>query len=152
MRNARVTAERWGAIVCAGLALVVGVGCGSDGTYPVRGRLVYQDSQQPVTELAGFSVTFTSAALGKSATGTVREDGTFRLTTVRSDDGAYPGTYKVIVSQPHPDPERREGRPPVVDPVYEAPSRTPLEVTVEAKSGNEFTFPLKRFQAKSKGR
>jgi hypothetical protein len=127
-------------------------GCGSGGTYPVKGTLVYEDNQQPVAELAGFSVTFTSPTLGKSATGTVGEDGTFRLTTVQSNDGAFPGSYKVIVSQPHPNPERGERRSPVVDPVYENPSKTPLEEMVEAKSTNEFTLRLKRFQATHKGR
>jgi hypothetical protein len=138
-------------IICAGLALAGGAGCGSDGTYPVSGQLVYEDNQQPVTELAGFSVTFTSQALGKSASGTVGGDGTFRLTSVRPNDGAFPGTYKVIVSQPHPNPERVERRSPVVDLVYENPSQTPLERAVEPKSVNEFVIPLKRFQAKPAG-
>jgi hypothetical protein len=113
--------------------------------------LVYEDNGQPVAELAGFTVTFSSQALGKSASGTIQEDGTFRLTSVRPDDGAFPGTYKVIISQPHPRPERGERRTPVIDTAYESPTQTPLERTVEAKSDNEFTFELKRLPANKPG-
>ena len=148
MPDTRAAFGRRAMVVCAASALLTAMGCGSGGTYPVSGKLVYEDNGQPVTELAGFTVTFTSQALGKSAIGTIQEDGTFRLTSVRTNDGAFPGTYKVIISQPHPRPERGERRTPVIDTVYEDPSKTPLERTVEAKSDNEFTFELKRLPAK----
>ena len=146
MRDTRAAFRRWGMTVCAGLVLL-GVGsCGSGGTYPVHGRLEYEDTHEPVTQLAGFQVTFTSQALGKSAIGMVREDGTFSLTSVKADDGAFPGRYKVIIDQPHRRPERPDRGSPVIDVIYEDPSRTPLEVEVKPQSDNEFTFPLRRFK------
>jgi hypothetical protein len=129
----------------AGLALAGLAGCGS-GTYPVSGRLEYDDGQ-PITELAGSSVTFTSEKLGVEARGELQQDGSFRLGTKRTNDGAPPGTYKVIVTQPHPAPERPVTGRPVVDLAYEDPETTPLEATVEAKS-NDFTFKLKRLKGK----
>ncbi len=133
------------AVALAGLVLAALTGCGdSNRPYPVNGQLVYEDGQ-PVTELTGFTVTFTSEKLGKSAVGQIQEDGTFRLTTTRQDDGAFPGDYLVIVSQPHPNPERREFRKPAVDLAYEDLGRTDLKATVEPK-GNEFTFRLRRLK------
>jgi hypothetical protein len=127
----------------AGLALA---GCGG-GTYPVSGRLEYEDGEPIQGGLAGCTITFTSEQLGVEARGEIGEDGSFRLGTRRADDGAPPGTYKVIVTQPHPEPERPEKRRPVVDLAYEKPDTTPLEATVERKR-NDFTFKLKRLRGK----
>lgn len=129
-------------MVCASLA-----GCGSSGTYPVKGILVYEDNDQPVTELKGFTVTFDSAALAKSAVGDIQEDGTFQLYTTTPGDGAYPGEYKVTVSQPRPRPERPVTARPVIDPMYEDPHTSPLKETVEKKS-NDFKIKLKRIKGK----
>jgi hypothetical protein len=122
----------------AGAVLIGIAGCGG-GAYSVSGQLEYED-KQPVKELAGFTITFTSDVLQKSARGEIKEDGTFRLF-----DGAFPGEYKVIVDQPHPNPERGEHRQPVVDLVYEDPVRTPLVAEVKAQS-NQFTFTLNRIK------
>jgi hypothetical protein len=125
------------------LAVAALTGCAS-GVSPVKGHLVYEDGE-PVKELAGFTVTFTSEKLGKSAVGDIDEEGAFRLTTERRGDGAFPGEYKVILTQPHPNPERGERRKPVVDLMYEDPQKTPLEATVESRM-NEFTFKLRRIK------
>jgi hypothetical protein len=117
-------------------------GCAGERAYPVRGKLVYEDGQ-PVKELAGFTVTFTSETLHKSARGNIDENGSFHL----AQDGAFPGQYKVILTQPHPNPERGESRRPVVDEAYEHPAKSTLSADVEAKN-NEFTFALKRIGKK----
>jgi len=132
-------------IILAGLALAGLAGCGG-GTYPVSGRLEYEDGE-PIREMTGCTISFTSEQLGVEARGEIQEDGGFRLGTKRPDDGAPPGTYKVIVAQPHPEPERPEKRRPVVDLSYEDPQTTPLEATVEPKR-NDFTFKLKRLKGK----
>ena len=117
-------------------------GCTGERAYPVRGQLVYEDGQ-PVKELAGFTITFTSETLHKSARGNIDENGSFQL----AQDGAFPGHYKVILTQPHPNPERGESRKPVVDEAYEQPGKSTLSADVEAKN-NEFTFRLKRIGKK----
>lgn len=141
---ARLARRSAGALACFLILVLSGCGGGGGGLYPVKGKLLYDDGQ-PVKELAGFSVTFTSEKLGKSAVGDIDEDGGFQLTTDRPNDGAIPGEYQVIVSQPHLDPERNLNRPPVVDLAYEDPARTDLKATVEPKS-NEFTFRLRRLK------
>jgi hypothetical protein len=111
-------------------------GCG--GKYRVKGKLVYEDGGQPVTELAGFTVTFSSQELGLSAQGEIQPDGSFTL-------AAPPGYYKVVIAQNHPMPGRPDRSPPVVELYYEDPDKTPLDATVE-RNKTEFTFPLKRLE------
>jgi hypothetical protein len=130
-----------------GVALLGLAGCGSKGLYPVSGQLE-DDTGQPLTGLAGYTVTFTSEALGQSVRGDIQPDGTFRLGTAKSYAGAAPGEYKVTVTQPHIRPERTGGGPPVVDLIYEDPVNTPLRATVEAKKDNFFSYKLKRIPTK----
>ncbi len=133
-------------IIAVGLLLGTQTGCGSSGKYPVHGRLLYEEDGQPITELAGFSVTFTSEQLGRSSIGEIKPDGTFQLMTQQPYDGVIPGEYRVTITQPHPEPERPEKRKPFLDLMYEDPGATPLRATVEAKSDNDFTFKLRRIK------
>jgi hypothetical protein len=87
------------------LVLILGVafscvltGCG-DGLpkpVPVGGKIMYKGN--PVE---GAQVTFHSSTAtgGRSAAGTTGKDGTFKLTTVNTDDGAAPGEYTITVSK-----------------------------------------------------
>jgi hypothetical protein len=131
-----------GSVLAAVLACLSG--CGGDRPFTVRGHLVYEDDGQPVKELAGSSVTFTSEELHKSATGNIDQDGNFQLGSLTQNDGAFPGKYKVSLAQPHPKPERGQFAKPVVDLSYEDPNKSNLEAIVEANNKNEFTFKLKR--------
>lgn len=130
-------------IILVAVLLVASAGCGGSGLYPVKGKLVYADDQQPVVELKGFGITFDSTEQKISAYGEIKEDGSFELYTTKPGDGVRPGKYKVIVQQPRREPERPNQGDPVVDLSYESVEKTPLEYTVEAKS-NDFTIPLKR--------
>ncbi len=139
--------HRMGEYAPAWMALAVclaGVGgCNGEGPYPVQGRLVFENDGQPVKDLYGYTVSFTSESSHQSATGDIDQDGGFRLTSRRKGDGALPGIYKVVLTQPHANPERGEYRQPVVDVIYEDPRRTNLRAKVEAKN-NVFTFQLRR--------
>jgi hypothetical protein len=139
-------ALRWWFVgIWVGLAVAGLAGCGN-GNCPVHGRLEFEDGE-PIRELAGSSVTFTSEQLGVEARGEIQDDGSFRLGMKREDDGAPSGKYKVILTQPHPSPERQEHRRPVVDTVYEDPDKTPLEATVD-RQHTDFTFKLKPIKGK----
>jgi hypothetical protein len=131
------------------LAALAAAGCGGKGPYPVRGKLVYEDTGQPVKELSGFDVTFTSEKLGVSARGTINEDGEFQLTTRKDNDGAPPGEYVVILTQPHRKPERPYIGDPVVDLAYEDPEKSDLKAEVKAEP-NDFTFKLRRIKGKAR--
>jgi hypothetical protein len=119
-------------------ALVLGavllVGCGGGGTSPVTGKVVYADGQ-PV---AGGTVIFTSAATKTTATGEIKPDGTFQLTTESTGDGAAPGEYSVVVHD-----AREYGKDSMIAPKYRDIAQTPLKFTVEPKS-NEFEIKVER--------
>ena len=86
---------RW--ILPGVLALfVLGVsGCGgSRGTVKVKGTVTLDEKPLP-----GATITFLPEdKSGKQAIGRSESDGTFYLTTFKTDDGAIPGEYKVIVA------------------------------------------------------
>jgi hypothetical protein len=85
--------KRWpllGLLLSALLPLAAG--CGQAKTVKVAG-VVTLDGKP----LGGATVTFTPVGDGRPASGRTDTDGSFRLTTFRSDDGALPGEYKVLV-------------------------------------------------------
>jgi hypothetical protein len=120
----------------------VATGCaGPNDPYPVKGT-VFLDGQ-PATELAGGTVTFDSAELHKSASGEIQADGTYRLGSLRKDDGAIPGTYQVTVSPPESAPAGERGKRPagVKSAAFVEPKN--LEVMVERRT-NDIPIQLER--------
>jgi major membrane immunogen (membrane-anchored lipoprotein) len=73
------------------------VGCGSDQviTYPVKGRVVFQDGSPVRTG----TVELESKQFGTTATGSINHDGTFVLGTYTANDGAADGQHNAIVVQ-----------------------------------------------------
>jgi hypothetical protein len=115
-------------------------GCNANGCYPVRG-MVYLDGQ-PATELAGGTVTFDSAELHRSASGAIREDGSYRLSSFGRDDGAMPGTYQVTISPPETPPAGERGKHAATKSAAFIEPKD-LQVTVEPK-GNDIPIELHR--------
>jgi hypothetical protein len=120
---------------CCALAavLVLAAGCGDSNpkTVPVRGKVIYNGN--PVTS---GTVTFTPEAGGPPATGEIRSDGSFEMTTFKSGDGAVPGKHKVFIvamgSTAEQLPESRSPTPPPTIPMkYTHPATSPLTATVE---------------------
>src|SRR6266511_1250628 len=87
--NARISCR-----VLALLPLLVGLGC-SGGGKPVKVEGVATLDGKP---LPAAMIQFIPDGGGVPANGVTGTDGTFRLTTYSSSDGAMPGTYKVLVS------------------------------------------------------
>jgi hypothetical protein len=81
------------------LVPMIAIGCGEDDgigrRYPVSGTIKYHG--QPVPKA---TVTFTpaDAGAGRPAAGGTDENGSYRLGTASSDDGALPGKYTVSIS------------------------------------------------------
>ena len=74
------------------------VGCGGGDGFPppvpVSGKVLV--AGKPVE---GAAVTFLSKSGGRSASGKTDKDGNFKLTSVKTDDGASPGEYAVTISK-----------------------------------------------------
>jgi len=155
--------------LCVGLAVVIGsalllsAGCGPRGGVggkPVpSGGTITLDGQP----LSGVVITFIPTGAGQPATGVSGADGSFRLTTRNTGDGAIPGTYKVTVkrqetgaggpSESPKDPgdmikameKMAKGGPPKptgpsIHPNYESVEKTPL--TWEIPSGGDRNIKL----------
>lgn len=130
----------------AGLVLLVGIGCGGTGPYPVEGKVLWADGS-PAKELAGGMVAYdliTNDPKGKmSAYGEISSEGSYRLTTLKPGDGAMPGKHRVMVSgraYPEALAHERPPGPPILDPRFYAFDTAKIEVTVEPKSN---TIPIK---------
>ena len=138
-----------------GLALLATMGCANaTRPFPVKGTILFEDGQ-PAGELVNYLVAFESPKHHTSAVGVVGEDGTFHLKTFKDNDGAIPGSYRVILTPPLP-PEmqtdrrrpKTKGIPSLIDPRYEKSDSTELTATVEPRD-NVIILPVKR--AKRRG-
>jgi hypothetical protein len=84
-----------GALLVGALVLAAG-GCGP--SRPALGKVTGRVTLAGAA-VAGASVTFMPQAGGRPATGVTDAEGRYRLTTVRSDDGAPLGTYSVTIAK-----------------------------------------------------
>jgi hypothetical protein len=79
-------------------------GCGGGlKTYPVEGRVVYDDGSPVLGGIINFETDRGNTANGEpntiNATGAVEPDGSFRLITNRQFEGAVVGVHRVAVSE-----------------------------------------------------
>lgn len=124
-------------VLHVGISLIVCLavmGCGSSQipTYPVSGTVVFEDGSSVRTGI----VELESLDHKLSATGKIREDGSFVLGTYKSDDGACAGRHRAIVVQliindgtvKH---SKDHGHP--VDPMYASYTTSPLTATVKER-------------------
>jgi hypothetical protein len=89
---------RWGSFLAA--VLVTTAGCGG-GSKPVRVEGTVTLDGKPLPRA---TVSFMPVGEGRAASGETDADGSFRLTTFRTNDGALPGEYKVVVTVTEVDP------------------------------------------------
>jgi hypothetical protein len=82
----------------------VGLGCGGPHQpVPVEG-VVTLDGEPVAGAMVNFVLEGGDGKEGRMAYGSTDENGTFRLTTVQPNDGALPGTYRVLVVKTEPVP------------------------------------------------
>ncbi len=116
---------------------------GREPVYPVSGKVYYQGKPA-----AGATVTFVRRdALAAKATwpgGQVGPDGSFRLSTYKSFDGAPAGRYAVTIV--YPSPERKENGenagPDLLNGRYADAKTTPLSAEVKKGANNLEPFQL----------
>src|SRR5947208_10478634 len=72
--------------------LLSSAGCGNRGLGKVEGVVTLDGAP-----LSGATVSFMPVGEGRAASGLTDGNGYFQLTTFRTDDGALPGDYRVIV-------------------------------------------------------
>ena len=124
------------ALLALGLA-----GCGGN-RYPVEGKVVWTDGTE-ASDLAGGTVVFESADGTTSANGEIREDGSFRMHTLKPGDGVAPGEYRVVVTPP-PAPKPDRFPPPVLDPRFSRLGKSGLSCTVRPERNEGVVFKVAR--------
>ena len=126
---------RW-TILCL---LAIAVGCSQKATtYPAGGKVTYPDG----TPLVGGWVTFRSMSADRPVTarGVTLDDGTFKLSTFVTDDGAVPGQHQASVAVPAV--ESKPGYVPV-DFRFASFDKSGLEFTVTSDSAqNDFEIQV----------
>jgi len=138
--------ENRGMIFATLASCLVIAGCSGDDesellpTHPVHGVLTHQDEP-----MSGAIVIFhptKKGLVGGSPRGTADEDGKYRLTTFRTDDGAPAGEYKVTIYWPEPGPPDADPLPPDrLKNAYSDEKTTKLTATVSSDQ-TEIDFPL----------
>ena len=141
--NRRVSAALALAAVCGSLA-----GCGAadspggSSVYPVTG--VVKLNGQPV---AGADIVFNLKDGSGSSFGRTDASGTYQLTTRRSNDGAPPGDYLVVISKADESPQPDSASIPQDSPNYNPFVGKAAPAKPKAKSG----IPAKYADAKTSG-
>ena len=127
--------------LAASVVVLAGCGGGEMKTAVVRGKVTYNGRPVP-----NGTITFVPEGGGPSATGQTGSDGTFALTTYKSDDGAVLGKHKVMIVAVQDTsnllPEQRNLPAPVIPDKYLSTATSDLTATVEDKE-NRIDFDLK---------
>jgi hypothetical protein len=89
----------WRVLVLLSSALVAACSGRDEGkrVYPVRGKVLYLGKPAPGARVYLHPRDEANKSARIRPSGTVQEDGSFRLTTYQTDDGAPAGTYAVTV-------------------------------------------------------
>lgn len=123
-------------IVLVGLTLAL-PSCRRTGHHvcPVTGTVLYQGKPAEWAQVTFVSLIANDSKKPKPG-GTVGPDGTFRLSTYASYDGAPPGNYAVLVVLPSPS-EKVDGEnagPDLLKGRYANPKTTPLRAEIKEGS------------------
>lgn len=138
-----------GRTVCGVFAALVlaATGCGGPKTYPVTGRVQYEDGS-PITPLVRGCVEFSflegegGVRKGTNARGDIQADGSFSLTTYGLGEGAVEGKHQAIVVPPAPENSEDPGPSPV-DLRFQQYTTSKLEFTVTRdKDKNHFVIKV----------
>jgi len=114
------------------LALLTTLGCAKDPhpeRFPVSGAVKFSDGEPVRTGI----VEFIPVDGSLTATGQIKTDGTYKLSTIENDVGAVPGDYIVVVKQLifyDKIPEQKHDHGGDVDTVYADERTTPFKYKV----------------------
>jgi len=138
-----VSARRNGCLFAvAAISVSLWTGCSQESPQPVRGQVLH--GNRPLVEaLVVFHPQFSVPAGQPKPLGITDNQGRFQRTTLRSDEGAFPGRYRITVEQRQ---ERLSGEevvrdgPNLLPTKYATSETTPFEFTVT--SGENMMSPL----------
>lgn len=128
-----------------GIALLLAAGCGDPGAvevYPVKGKVTFKG--KPMVGGGSIALVPLTNQEGKTAAGTIADDGTFALMTYKEGDGSMAGDFRVVIVQEvfQEGANTEDGQAPsaattdvpVADRIpdkYADPTQSPLKLTVK---------------------
>jgi hypothetical protein len=129
--------------------LTILAGCGgSPGLYPVHGKITSANGPLPKGEVAiiRFEPIAGTTAEGqtKAASGDIQPDGTYQLTTLDRNDGAFVGDYKVTFTIN----KTYLGQESLIDPKFTRTATTPHTAKVTSDGDNQFDFEIAKAPGK----
>jgi hypothetical protein len=128
------------------VGLLATAGCGPKGPVRVKvsGKVKYKDGSIPTGEVAVIRFEPVNPGPGsKAASSGINPDGTYSLTTMDPNDGAFPGDYKVTFTVKA---KYDATSPNMVAPQYATAATTPLNATVKVGDKNEHNFEIEKAQ------
>ncbi|QDT28572.1 hypothetical protein [Gimesia panareensis] len=140
-------------------ALLTGCGNGDRVTvYPTKGVVLFEG--KPMVGGGAISFVPLSALKGKAAGGTIKEDGTFVMSTYEEGDGSIAGEFRVTVHQitmkePETNPDADGKKEPAsteptqvveksaqIPHIYADPGKSPLTIKIEPDGPNNESLSL----------
>ena len=123
-------------------------GCGSrhPPTYPVTGKVVFGNGTTLTSGGIIISEPVSGGELPVNARSKIADDGSFRLSTYESGDGAVAGEHRFLVrAERTTDEDMMTGRVPrpVIDRRFESFATSGLQFTVQEQD-NDFTIEVQR--------
>ena len=128
MRRGKATR---GLAATCGIGLVFVLGCGDDQglgrRYPVHGRVTYRSQPLKIGRITFHPIDTTGPA--RDATGTI-QDGSYSLSTIGGDDGAFPGSYRVTIVSKSAEPSK-------VEPIVPGSAASPFDAIKAARRAKD---------------
>jgi hypothetical protein len=128
--------------VVSWLSFITGCGDGNPKTYPVDGRVIFEDGK--VAEIGTVEFRMNQDENRIIARGVIRKDGSFSMSTFEPGDGAVEGKHQAIVQQmvisEGLGPSHQHG--PRVPKKYADYSTSGLQVEVKPIEKNQITIKL----------
>jgi hypothetical protein len=125
-----ITTTKFFVSLLVGWGILIQIGCSQRSSYHVSGKVQYKDGS-PITggvRTVNFEPTAsTTAAIRKSATGQIGQDGTFEMYSRKPGDGVIPGKYAVtfvVMDKPM-------GGKLLIPPKYTSAADSPYEINVD---------------------
>ena len=122
------------------MAIILAVGCNrGPRTYPVNGKVVFDDGSPLTTGGVVFSELMSTDAAGTNARGAIDAEGNFQLTTFNNNDGVLPGEHRFLVraDRDAEDYTKRGIIPrPVIAERFEEYDTAELEFTIEERNND----------------
>jgi hypothetical protein len=134
----------WRVLVLLSPALITSCSGRDEGqrVYPVRGKVLYLGKPTPGARVYLHPRDEANKSAGVRPSGTVQEDGSFRITTYRTDDGAPAGSYAVtVVWMDHGKRGDDDGKSRLPD-RYASPTTSKLTVEVKETDNDLDTLHL----------